>query len=105
MKIVQIDITTTKAYTPDGVVAGKLRLTLTNADGTPALDINKAPIAPVEIDGLTADIANVASGSYVVVAQRLDSTGAPFGDAKTSAAFDVLQATADVPETVSVVIK
>ena len=42
MKIVQIDITTTKAYTPDGEVAGKLRLTLTNADKTPALDVNKA---------------------------------------------------------------
>ena len=105
MKFVQIDVTTTKAYTPDGVVAGKLRLTLTNADKTPALDVNKAVIAPLEIDGLTADIANVASGSYVVTVQRLATDGTLLGDAKTSAAFDVLQATFDAPETVTVVIK
>jgi uncharacterized protein HemX len=104
MKTLHTSVSFASKYVDDGIVSGKLRLTLQRVDGAVAQDINGVAVPAIDVDGSTADFTQLANGIYVVSALRLDSNGAPVGDAKNSDPVEITQATVDVPASVSVSI-
>lgn len=92
---VTINITTTAAALPSGVIAGLLALSITDSAGHPINDASGQPLVSQQVSGNTATFANVLAGDYIASAVRLDTNGTPIGSAVTQA-FSVPAATASV---------
>ena len=103
MKPILITVAYAPTDLPVGVTSGALRVTLTKADGSVAVDAVGATIAPVTgQDETDFSFAGVPSGSYIATAQRLDSNGAALGAAAVSAVTEIVQPSFSAPVSVTV---
>jgi hypothetical protein len=66
-----------------GVQVAGVKISLTDSAGNAINDANNTPIAPATVTSspYTASFASVPAGSYLAVAEALDSTGATLGSA------------------------
>lgn len=105
MKSILVNFTRKTVELPDGVTLGQWQASLIKADGTAALDAAGAPVAPQTGDGSAPfTFGNLLTGDYVGVVQRLDSAGAPFGDAVKSDAVHLEVPTGEVPQSVVITV-
>ena len=103
MKPILITVAYAPTDLPTGITSGALRVTLTKADGSPAVDAAGASIGPITgQDETEFSFAGVPSGNYIATVQRLDSTGAPLGAAAVSVATLIEQPTFSAPVNVTV---
>ncbi|MDR5813334.1 hypothetical protein QCE62_06975 [Caballeronia sp. LZ033] len=73
---VTVAVAVVSASLPAGVTAGLLRLAIVDSIGT--------VVQQQDVSGTSADFDGLSAGDYTATAQRLDSTGAPLGDAVAS---------------------
>ena len=103
MKPILITVAYAPTDLPTGVTSGALRVSLTKADGSPAVDASGAAIAPITgADETEFSFAGVPSGSYIATVQRLDSNGAVLGAAAVSTATEIVQPSFSAPVSVTV---
>lgn len=96
MSAVIVSVATTPTAPPSGILAGLLRVALTDASGTVA--------ATQDVTGAVATFENVSPGTYTASAVRLDSNGNALGGTITGAAVVPEPATYDAPSSLTVTL-
>jgi hypothetical protein len=79
---VSITVPVVPAVLPEGIAEGLMQISITDTATPPNV------IATQSVAALTALFTGIANGSYMAVAQDLDTTGAPLGT-PVSQAFTV----------------
>lgn len=88
---------------PAGVTLGDWRAKLTKLDGSNALDSNGVDIKNQTGQG-PFTFANIPTGDYVGVIERLTDKGEVFGESLQSSPLHVDQPTGEVPATITIAL-